>query len=301
MQPNPVSAPISRFEIEPRGPFSLAAAARFLASFPPFTGTRAAHDGHVHLAFPVDALDVTVGVCLQSQGDMVSGEFVGEAEPALVQKQVARIFSLDVDGAGFAEVGKRDPVIGELQAQYPGLRPVCFYSPYEAAAWALMSQRVQMTQAARIKARLAQELGETVELHGDRMQAFPAASRLLELTAFQGLFGRKVEYLRGLAHATLEGRLDADRLRGLPTEEALTDLQRLPGVGDFSSHLILVRGAAIADGAPAPEPRLLGAVTMAYGLEAPPAAAEFEQLSNAWRPYRTWTSFLLRVMVQDQQ
>jgi DNA-3-methyladenine glycosylase II len=300
MKFDPVSASTNRFEIDPRGPFSLAAAARFLTGFPPLTGTRSAYDGHVHLAFSVDGSDVTVGVCLQDHGDTVSGEIVGDADLEVVRKQVARIFSLDVDGNGFAEVAKRDPVVGELQARYRGLRPVCFYSPYEAGAWALMSQRVQMTQAARIKARMAQELGETVEIHGDRVHAFPAPSRLLELTAFRGLFGRKVEYLRGLAHATLEGRLDADRLRGLPTDEALTELQRLPGVGEFSSRLILLRGAATADGPPAREPRFLSAVTVAYSLEEPPGEAELERLIDGWRPYRTWTAFLLRTMLQDQ-
>jgi DNA-3-methyladenine glycosylase II len=301
MSSNSISAPTDSFELEPRGPFSLAAAAQFLAGFSPLTGTRSWHDEHVHLAFPVDGSDDAVAVCLQSDGDTVRCEFVGDADPDVVRKQVARIFALDVDGRPFAAVGQRDPVIGELQARYPGLRPVSFYSPYEAAAWALMSQRVQTAQAARIKVRLAEEFGETVEIHGDRMQAFPAPSRLLELSAFRGLFGRKVEYLRGLAHATLEGRLDADRLRSLPTDEALAELQHLPGVGEFSSRLILLRGAAVADAPPAPEPRLLHAVSLAYGLEDPPPEAELERLIDGWKPYRTWTAFLLRAMLQDQR
>jgi DNA-3-methyladenine glycosylase II len=301
MSSNSISAPTDSFELQPRGPFSLAAAARFLAGFPPLTGTRSAYDGHVHLAFTVDGSDTTVGVCLQADGNTVNAEFVGNADPPVVQQQVARIFSLDVDGAEFAEVGERDPVIGELQAQYPGLRPVSFYSPYEAAAWALMSQRVQMTQAARIKARMAEELGEAVEIHGDRVPAFPAPSQLLELSAFRGLFGRKVEYLRGLAHATLEGRLDAARLRSLPTDEALAELRRLPGIGEFSSRLILLRGVVVADAPPAREPRFLRAVELAYDLDEPPGEAELERLIDGWRPYRTWTAFLLRAMLQDQR
>jgi DNA-3-methyladenine glycosylase II len=300
MQRDPVSAPITPFQLETRGPFSLEAAARFLNGFPPLTGTHSASNGHVHLAFSVDGSDVTVGACLQADGDALNGEIVGDADAAVVRKQVARIFSLDVDGTGFSDVAQRDPVVGELQARYPGLRPICFYSPYEAGAWALLSQRVQMTQAARIKARMAEELGETIEIHGDRVHAFPAPARLLELEAFRGLFGRKVEYLHGLAHAALEGRLDADRLRSLPTEEALSELMRLPGVGEFSSRLILLRGAATPDGPPAREPRLMRAVTMAYGLEELPADAELERLIDGWRPYRTWAAFLLRAMLQDQ-
>ena len=53
-------------------------------------------------------------------------------------EQVAAILSLDVDGRGFADVAQRDPVVGELQAQLPGLRPVLFWTPYEAAAWTII-------------------------------------------------------------------------------------------------------------------------------------------------------------------
>jgi DNA-3-methyladenine glycosylase II len=64
----------------------------------------------------------------------VVGEVFGDADPEAVRDQVARILSLDVDGSGFPAVGRRDPVVGGLQARWPGLRPVGFFSPYEAAA-----------------------------------------------------------------------------------------------------------------------------------------------------------------------
>ncbi|HEX6506066.1 MAG TPA: DNA-3-methyladenine glycosylase 2 family protein [Chloroflexota bacterium] len=293
--------PTAQFEITPKGPYSLDAAARFLAGFSPLGGTRSAHDAHVHLAFVVDGTDEAVGVCLQQQGETVVGEIAGTADPGAVSAQVARILSLDVDGTRYAEIGERDPVIGEIQARFPGLRPVSFYSPFEAGAWALISQRVQMAQAAKVKARMAQELGQEVDIHGDRVHTFPPPARLLELTGYPGLFGRKVEYLRGLADAALDGRLDADYLRDLSPEEALAALRRIPGVGDFSARLILLRGAAIPDGPPAPEPHVLQALQLAYGLEGPLSEAELERLTEGWRPFRTWVTFLLRVMLQEER
>jgi DNA-3-methyladenine glycosylase II len=74
--------------------------------------------------------------------------------------------SLDVDGSGFPAVGERDPVVAGLQRRYPGLRPVAFWSPYEAAAWAIIGQRIQIRQAAAIKARMADQLGELVSFSG---------------------------------------------------------------------------------------------------------------------------------------
>src|SRR3954452_20120951 len=99
---------------------------------------------------------------------------------------------LDVDGSGFSALGERDRVVRGLQQRFSGLRPVLFYTPYEAAAWTIISQRIRMTQAATIKARLGHELGE----HG----AFPAPARLAQLSAPQpGLTSRKVDQLRTIA------------------------------------------------------------------------------------------------------
>ncbi|MFJ2819431.1 hypothetical protein [Streptomyces sp. NPDC087294] len=65
------------------------------------------------------------------------------------------------------------PVVVGLQAEFPGLRPVLFHSPYEAAVWTVIGNRIRRTQAARIKARLAERYGEPVEVAGRTLHAFP--------------------------------------------------------------------------------------------------------------------------------
>lgn len=224
----------------------------------------------------------------------------GEAAPDLVRVQVERILSLDADGRGFPGVGERDPVVGGLQERYPGLRPVLFWSPYEAAAWAIVGNRIRIAQAAKVKARMAEELGGEVEVSGVRERAFPGPSRLERLEGFRGLSGRKAEWLRALARAAKGGKLEARRLRSLPPEEALAELKELPGIGDFGAELILLRGAGVRDHLPTREPRLARAVAMAYGLERPPSVGELGEISENWRPYRTWVALLLRTMLEDE-
>lgn len=237
---------------------------------------------------------------MRSEGEKIVGEVFGEADAEVVGAQVARILSLDVDGRGFGEVGERDPVVGRLQARYPGLRPVCFYSPYEAAAWALISHRIRIVQAAGIKARMGEELGPTVEIRGEPVRAFPGPSRLVRLESFPGLFGRKIENLRHLAREAAKGKLEAVHLRSLSIEEALKDLKKLPGIGDFSAELILLRGAGEPDHLPTHEPRLGRAVALAYGLDNPPETEELERMAERWRPYRTWVSLYLRAMFEEE-
>ena len=287
------------FEIKPAGPYSLTASVRFLEGFAP-----AAYGGDgtdtLRLAFVTDGEESVAGVRVRSEGEVVVGEVYGEADPAVMRKQVSRILSLDVDGSGFAAVGERDPVVKRLQERYPGLRPVLFNSPYEAAAWAIISHRIRIVQAAKIKRRMAEELGEPFAVEDRREYAFPAPSRLAQLGEFPGISGRKVDRLRSLAEATAEGKLDAVYLRSMPADEAIRELKKLPGIGDFSAELILLRGAGEPDRLPTSEPRLGRAVTMAYDLDVPPTSGELEEMAELWRPYRTWVSLYLRTMLEDK-
>ncbi len=175
-----------------------------------------------------------------------------------------------------------------------------FNSPYEAAAWAIISHRIRIVQAAKAKARIAEELGSYVEMDGEKKPAFPGPSRLMQLEEFPGLFGRKVEWLRHLGQEAAKGKLNADYLRSMPTERALQELKSLPGIGGFSAELILLRGAGEVDHLPTNEPRLGRAVAMAYGLDESPSVAQLEKMAEPWRPYRTWVSFYLRAMLEAE-
>ncbi len=197
------------FVVSARGPFSLSASTGFLEGFTPAAFTGMAGQP-LELAFPVERTWQTAGVRVLEHPGGVQCEVISPAAPgpealAAVRAQVARILSLDVDGSGFPAVGERDPVVAGLQRRYPGLRPVGFWSPYEAAAWAIIGHRIRIRQAAAIKARIAQQLGEPVGFDGRVVHAFPAPCRLTGLDAFPGLSGRKPEWLRSVAAAALAG------------------------------------------------------------------------------------------------
>jgi len=293
------------FTMSPRGPFSLAASIQFLEGFTPagYSGPQAASDAVLELAFPMEGSWQSVGVRVRQQADVVTAEVVSPptADAGLVRElrpQVERILSVDVDGSDFPAVGERDPVAGELQRRYPGLRPVGFWSPYEAAAWTIIGHRIRITQAAAIKARMAERLGEPVSF-GDRVvHAFPSPMRLAELDTFPGLAGRKPEWLRSLAQAALDGQLDSARLRAMSHADAMADLKKLPGIGDFSAGLILLRGASDPDAVAYSEPRLARAVALAYELPEPASAEQLREISENWKPYRTWVTLLLRTYLE---
>lgn len=286
-------------QLTPRGPFSLKAAAEF--GFGPNEGSPPPFDGAMRMAFPVDDGRGYAGAVLrQPQPDgpvTIELQTTAGADPDRAVAQIARVVSLDHDGDRFLAVGKRDSVIGQLQREHPGQRPVLFYSPYEAAAWAIISSRRPAAQAAGVRQAIGEQHGTTLELAGQRLAAFPQPDRLAALPQdTPGLGTEKILRLHGVAQAALTGALDVEHLHRLGPERAYTGLQQLKGLGPFYAGLVTLRASGFADALlPSPEPRLLRRTAELYGLPEPPSLEEFAELARPWRPFRTWASVLIRL------
>ena len=195
----------STFTITPRGPFSLREAALF--GFGPRAEKH--FDGVMRLAFCVDGYTRQAGVELRQSTDGVIHGIVHGATPTDVREQVARVLSLDHDGDEFLALGRADPVLGRVLSAAPGLRPVLFYSPYEAAVWAILSARRARPQATVLRERISRQFGAVFTLAGVEQAALPTPAQLLRLTEFPGLPAARIPWLHTVARAALDGRLDA--------------------------------------------------------------------------------------------
>jgi DNA-3-methyladenine glycosylase II len=266
---------MSDFQICPSGPFSFAQSMDVLTHWDPVRRF-AGHDGEVRLSFLLDGELTPAAVTLRERDGNLHVRTHGTRDAGAVRRQVARIFSLDHDGREYPAIGRRDPAIGRLMASLPGLRPVCFPSPYEAAAWAVLSQRISMTQAARLEDRLIAEHGVSV----DGVPCFPPPDRLKRVRT--GLPAEKITRLHAVAQAAEEGRLDAEKLRTLGDVDGPASLRTIRGIGEFWSQGVYLRACGIRDVFPE-EPR------------ARAAAARISGSPERWRPFRMWICFLLRV------
>jgi len=281
------------FTIDPRGEFSLREAALF--GFGP--RDEQSFDGVMRLAFCVDGYRDQTGVELrQDNQGRVHGVVTGSADLPTVRAQVARVLSLDHDGTAFAEVGRSDPAIGRLQRAAPGLRPVLFCSPYEAAAWSVLSARRARSQAIALRSRLSQRYGRAFTLAGREEHAFPTPLALLTVDSLPGLPAPRIPWLHEIARAALDGRLDATKLAGEDPEVAMAALRTLPGIGPFYAALVQVRATGATDVLPVDEPRVLAAAGQMYGQPGPLTQREFEVRAERWRPWRTWACVLIRAV-----
>ncbi|MEV1177756.1 hypothetical protein, partial [Nonomuraea sp. NPDC049784] len=200
------------FTLTAEGPFDFGASLRFVEDWPATSALPS--DGRaLRFAYCAESDWLPIGVRVTAAPGGVAVTTTRPAGPG-IRGEVARILSLDVDGTGFAALGQADPVLGDLQRHAPGLRPVCFWSPWEAACWAVIVQRSSMLIASRIKQRIAARYGAQVTVDGRTHAAFPPPVTLLEAGGL-GLPAQKEEWLRGLAQAALDGLLTTEHLRSL--------------------------------------------------------------------------------------
>lgn len=256
----------------------------------------------VVMAFPVEGWLGSAAVVIRQDDSRITGDVHGTANADLAQRawqQALATISLDADARGFAEVGRRDPVIRRLQTEYHDLRPVLFQSPYEAACAFLIGHRITILQTRRVRQRMAEELGTAISIDGQAFHAFPDPRTLLRLEQFPGVSAVKIERLHGAARAALDGTLDRQHLRSLAEADAIGQLRTLNGIGEFFAQGILMRGAGLVDAVTNDDltPR---AIELLYGLKKRPNAASVLERAESWRPYRMWAVVLLNVWVRSQ-
>jgi DNA-3-methyladenine glycosylase II len=267
------------------GPWSLATSRAFWEGFAPATLADQGEAAELRTVFLVDDDWSRAAATVRQEGSAARITVTGDGDLHAAAAQTARYLSLDVDGQGWPAVGDRDRVIGAAQERLPGLRPCGFHSPYEAATWAVLSQRLRITQAARLRSDLIRRHGH------DGAVPTPDRLRALELD----LPGRKVEYLRAVADAALDGLLNGSRLRHLDPEAAVAQVQQIKGLGPFAAELVVIRGANHPDALPHHEARLDAEIVEQYG-----PGTTLNEIAPAWRPYRTWAAVHLRALREQR-
>lgn len=275
-------------KIEVAGPWCLRTSKRFWEGFRP-AAIPPGGDPDVLQARLVSEHDWTAATAHVTQHDGAEHgtaariEVSGNGDLDAAAEQTARFLSLDIDATGWPDVGDRDPIVADAQRALPGFRPCGFHSPYEAAAWAVLSQRTRVPDAARLRREL-------IAKHGDD-GAFPAPADLTRAVETGALVlpGRKAEYLVAVAHAALDGILNGPHLRALPEDDAREQLLSITGIGPFATDLTLIRGANTVDVLPRAERRLDAEITHLYG-----PGATLADVSDTWRPFRSWAAVHLR-------
>jgi 3-methyladenine DNA glycosylase/8-oxoguanine DNA glycosylase len=200
--------------------------------------------------------------------------------------RMRRALGLDEDLRTFVERFRWDPLIGPSVRRSPWLRvprrPVAF----EALAWAVCEQLIELERAQAIQRRIVRSLGPSCPDTG--LRDVPAAAALAgcapaRLESFD-LAGHRARALVRCAHEVATGRVDLD---GGDHERAWARLRRIPGIGAWTVECLALHGQGRLDQVPAGD---LSLRKLAGRLRAgdPAARAGEDEVRELFAPYAPW-------------
>ena len=189
--------------------------------------------------------------------------------------------------AARSALSKADPVMAQLIEEHPDFDPRAFLAQlprmdaFGTLLFQIIGQQLSVVATRAILTRLE-------ALFGGRL---PTPRELIDIGAEQvhaaGLSKRKVETMRALAQAFVDGDLDDDILAVASDAEIEAKLTAISGIGPWTVNVFLLIALDRPDVFPAGDLALRRAVKRLYGLDQLPSESELLGLAERWRPYRS--------------
>jgi DNA-3-methyladenine glycosylase II len=151
----------------------------------------------------------------------------------------------------------------------------------------IISQQLSTKVADVIEARLFQ-LFKGGQITAQQLLQFPD-----EVIRGIGVSTAKVQFLKNIAAAVIEERIQLHLFSELSNEEIAQQLTQLKGVGPWTVEMFLISSLGREDIFSVGDLGLRRAVQKLYGLAQEPTPTELLKLSQKWAPFRTYASRLL--------
>ena len=204
------------------------------------------------------------------------------AEAAIARMRWAT--GVDEDLRPFYERFAGDPIIGKAVRARPHVRIHRRAAPWEALAWSITEQLIELERALEIQRRLVRRFGRRCEHSGMRDMPEPARIGALAPAELQGfdLAARRALALRHAAREVAAGRIDlSDR------EQAWPRLAAIPNIGRWTLEMLSLYGQGHYDLVPAGD---LGFIKLVGRLSTghPKARADEAEVRGFFERYGEW-------------
>lgn len=185
-----------------------------------------------------------------------------------------------------------DPVVAEIAASYPGMRPFSNSSLFEGIVTAIIGQSISVQAAAVTERKLAALYSPPIEIGTRLYWPFPSVEQLAAsegaVVRESGVTQRRADAIVHIARRFRDGEFDplGD---GAPETEIYDAVLALPQVGRWTAESVLLWGLGADDAYPIGDVALLRAARRAYG-EPEMTHRQMDALSDQWRPGRSWAA-----------
>jgi AraC family transcriptional regulator of adaptative response / DNA-3-methyladenine glycosylase II len=209
----------------------------------------------------------------------------------LVLARVRNLFDLNSDPHQIQQTLRTMSDISP-QLPLPGARVPGSFEPFEMAVRAILGQQVTVKAARTLAKRLAAELGTEVPTpFAELTRVFPTSRIMAALLAPiddrlgpLGITGARARSIRALAIALEDGSVELSTTAD--AQQQMAALLKLPGFGPWTTEYVAMRALGWPDAFPHTD----------YGVKkalAPRSPQEILELSQAWRPWRSYATINL--------
>lgn len=176
-----------------------------------------------------------------------------------------------------------DPVMLTLIEKYGDIDTDYQSSPFDDLVYSIISQQLSDKAATTIAERFA-KLAEETPLNPFKVQGIPD-----EQMREAGISYSKISYIKEVARAVSEGRLDFIRMNTMDDEEVIFELTKIKGIGRWTAEMFLIFTLKRDDIFSLGDAGLRRAVSNLYYVSSNDIEA-IEKISLRWKPYRSYAS-----------
>jgi len=183
-------------------------------------------------------------------------------------------------------LARRDPVMGAIMRQHPGVYMMVRGEPFMTLARAICGQQISVKAAQSVWNRVCACLEQKIT-----PEAVVAADRK-NLRAC-GLSDRKTEYIADLAQHFVDGKIHARDWPRMSDEEIIAELTDVRGIGRWTAEMFLMFNLLRPDVFPLDDLGLQKGIRVAYFKGRKISLKRMKKLGETWRPWRSVATWYL--------
>ncbi|HHV50772.1 MAG TPA: DNA-3-methyladenine glycosylase 2 family protein [Clostridiales bacterium] len=184
----------------------------------------------------------------------------------------------------------RDSRLAEVIERYGYIRRELIPDLFTALIFSIIGQQISPKAADTIMAKLTSLLGEVTP-------ALVAGADTERLRSC-GISERKAGYIKQVAGAVFEGKINLGSLKGLSDEEVVQELVKLPGIGRWTAEMLLIFSMGRMDVVSFGDLGIRRGMMKVYDLNGL-TREQFEFYRKRYSPYGTVASLYLWEAAKD--
>lgn len=239
--------------------------------------------------------DQTTQLCIRV---LAASEPLSSTDEQSLLAYVTDWLDLDRDLSPFYELGAQDRLLHSATTQFHGLRIVGMPNLFEALAWGIMGQQINLSFAFTLKKRFVTTYGTVLHWEGYDYYLFPkpdviASLTIQDLTSLQ-LTTRKSEYLIGIAKLIAARELTKEQLIAVNDITLATkQLVAIRGIGPWTANYCLLFCLRYPNAFPIDDVGLQLAIKHQLELDRKPTTQEMISYAKALEGWEAYATFYL--------